>query len=119
MSQFSFIRMIKPYRFLLLGSIVSLFIFSSLGLAMPWMLKIAIDRVIPNADYHLFALLCVGMFLLFSGRTICFYISNYLMTYTTMRTLLDIRSKLFKHLQSLSLRFYEEYRTEVDKQRYQ
>ena len=111
MSQFSFIRMIKPYRFLLLGSIVSLFIFSSLGLAMPWMLKIAIDRVIPNADYHLFALLCVGMFLLFSGRTICFYISNYLMTYTTMRTLLDIRSKLFKHLQSLSLRFYEEYRT--------
>ena len=111
MSQFSFIRMIKPYRFLLLGSIVSLFIFSSLGLAMPWMLKIAIDRVIPNSDYHLFALLCVGMFLLFSGRTICFYISNYLMTYTTMRTLLDIRSKLFKHLQSLSLRFYEEYRT--------
>ena len=111
MSQFSFIRMVKPYRFLLLGSIFSLFIFSTLGLAMPWMLKIAIDRVIPNADYHLFALLCIGMFLLFSGRTICFYISNYLMTYTTMRTLLDIRSKLFKHLQSLSLRFYEEYRT--------
>jgi subfamily B ATP-binding cassette protein MsbA len=78
---------------------------------MPWMLKIAIDRVIPNADYHLFSLLCIGMFLIFSGRTICFYISNYLMTYTTMRTLLDIRSKLFKHLQSLSLRFYEEYRT--------
>jgi subfamily B ATP-binding cassette protein MsbA len=111
MSQFSFLRLIRPYRYLVAGSIISLFAFSTLGLALPWMLKIAIDKVIPNADYSLFLLLCVGMLLIFSARTIFFYISNYLMTYTSMRALLDIRQKLFKHLQSLSLRFYEEYRT--------
>ncbi|MDD5596651.1 MAG: ABC transporter ATP-binding protein [Victivallaceae bacterium] len=111
MSQFSFLRLIKPYRYLVFGSVVSLFAFSTLGLALPWMLKIAIDRVIPNADYGLFLLLCFGMLLIFSARTIFFFISNYLMTYTSMRALLDIRQKLFKHLQSLSLRFYEEYRT--------
>jgi subfamily B ATP-binding cassette protein MsbA len=105
------LRLIRPYRYLVAGSIISLFAFSTLGLALPWMLKIAIDKVIPNADYSLFLLLCVGMLLIFSARTIFFYISNYLMTYTSMRALLDIRQKLFKHLQSLSLRFYEEYRT--------
>jgi subfamily B ATP-binding cassette protein MsbA len=51
------------------------------------------------------------MFLLFSARAVCFYITSYLTTYTSMRSLIDIRQKLFKHLQSLSLRFYEEYRT--------
>ena len=111
MSQFSFYQLIKPYRYLLIFSIITLFAFSTLGLALPWMLKIAIDNIIPNADYNLFILLCLGMLMIFSGRTIFFYISNYLMTYTSMRALLDVRQKLFKHLQSLSLRFYEEYRT--------
>ena len=111
MSQFSFYRLIKPYRYLLIGTTIALCCFSAFGLALPWMLKIAIDRVIPNADYTLFALLCCGMFLLFSGRAICYYIASYLTAYTSMRSLIDIRQKLFKHLQSLSLRFYEEYRT--------
>lgn len=111
MSQFSFYQLLKPYRYLMIGTVVSLCCFSAFGLALPWMLKIAIDRVIPNADYSLFALLCGGMFLLFSARAVCFYIASYLTTYTSMRSLIDVRQKLFKHLQSLSLRFYEEYRT--------
>lgn len=111
MSQFSFLRLLKPYRYLVFGSVITVSAFSALNLALPWMLKIAIDRVIPNADYSLFLLLSVGMLLVFSGKAIFCYISNYLMTYTAMRALLDIRQKLFKHLQGLSLRFYEEYRT--------
>lgn len=111
MSQFSFYRLLKPYRYLMIGTVTALCCFSALGLALPWMLKIAIDRIIPNADYNLFALLCGGMFLLFSARAVCFYIASYLTTYTSMRSLIDVRQKLFKHLQSLSLRFYEEYRT--------
>ena len=111
MSQFSFIQMIKPYRWLLTCSIMALFAFSIVGITTPWMLKIAIDYVIPNKDYQLFFLLCMGMLLIFTIRTIFFYISNYLLNYSAMRCMLDIRQKLFKHLQNLSLRFYEEYRT--------
>jgi len=111
MSKFSFYNLLKPYRYLVIGTIIALCAFSALGLALPWMLKIAIDKIIPEADYSLFALLCCGMVLLFSARAVCFYISSYLGAYTSMRSLIDIRQKLFKHLQSLSLRFYEEYRT--------
>lgn len=111
MSQFSFYQLLKPYRYLMIATVISLCCFSAFGLALPWMLKIAIDRIIPNADYSLFTLLCAGMFLLFSARAVCFYIASYLTTYTSMRSLIDVRQKLFKHLQSLSLRFYEEYRT--------
>jgi len=111
MSNFSFYNLLKPYRYLVIGTIITLCCFSGLGLALPWMLKIAIDRIIPNADYSLFVLLCGGMVLLFSARAVCYYIACYLSSYTSMRSLIDIRQKLFKHLQSLSLRFYEEYRT--------
>jgi ABC-type bacteriocin/lantibiotic exporter with double-glycine peptidase domain len=81
MSQFSFYRLIKPYRYLMFGTIIALCCFSALGLTLPWMLKIAIDKVIPNADYTLFALLCCGMFLLFSARAVCFFIASYLTPY--------------------------------------
>ncbi len=103
--------LIKPYRYLLAGAAFSLVIFTNMGLVLPWMLKIAIDRVLPNADYHLFYMLCGAMVLIFAARSIVRYIAVYLINYAALRMLLDVRQKLFKHLQSLSLRFYDEYRT--------
>lgn len=103
--------MLKPYRYLLTGAAVTLVMFTNLGLVLPWMLKIAIDKVLPNADYTLFYLLCGAMLLIFAARSIVRYIAIYLINYSALRMLLDVRQKLFKHLQSLSLRFYEEYRT--------
>jgi subfamily B ATP-binding cassette protein MsbA len=85
--------------------------FTNLGLTMPLMLKIAIDKVLPNADFQLFLIMCGGMILIFLARCLFRYVYCYLINYVQMRVLIDVRQKLFKHLQSLSLRFYEEYRT--------
>ncbi len=111
MTDFRFIDLIRPYRGLLAGAIIVQILFSLLGLATPWMLKIAIDKILPAADYNLFYLLCAAIAIIYAFRCIIRYISGYLGTYTIMRVLLDVRSRLFRHLQSLSLRFYDEYRT--------
>ena len=111
MSKFRLLTLLKPYRYLLAGAAVTLVMFTNLGLVLPWMLKIAIDKVLPNADYTLFYMLCGAMLLIFAARSIVRYIAIYLINYSALRMLLDVRQKLFKHLQSLSLRFYEEYRT--------
>lgn len=103
--------MLKPYRKLMLASLFTLIVFNSIGITMPWMLKIAIDRVIPNADYMLFWVLCGSMLIIYTARCLLRYVSNYTMDYTAIRIIIDLRQKVFKHLQSLSLRFYEEYRT--------
>jgi len=103
--------LLRPYRFLLLGSLVTLICFNMIGLVLPWMLKIAIDRVIPNADYLLFIVLCFVMIVIYLCRGLLRYVAAYLTDYTGIRAIVDMRQKLFKHLQSLSLRFYEEYRT--------
>ncbi len=103
--------LIRPYRKLIIGAIISVMMFSNLGLVMPFMLKIAIDKVLPNQDFQLYMILCGGMILIALSRCMLRYLWSYLINYVQMRVLIDVRHKLFKHLQTLSLRFYQEYRT--------
>lgn len=109
-SEFKVSGLIYQYRRLLFVSAVSSIIFSSLALTLPRLLQVAIDRVIPNRDVGLFAAICLVMLLIYIMRFMMRMITGFLGTYTVTRILLDVRQRIFKHLQSLSLRFYEEYR---------
>ena len=111
MADFNLRSFLKPYHGLLVFSIISNIIFTGLALTLPWMLKIAIDRVLPTADYGLFFILCAAMITTYSVRCAVRYIAGILGSYMVYRVMVDVRFKLFRHLQSLSLRFYEEYRT--------
>jgi ATP-binding cassette, subfamily B, bacterial MsbA len=108
---FSFKQLIAPYKWLIAATTLSLILFSNLGMVMPWIMKIAIDRVLQTSDYELLFVLAMTVILIFLIRALMRYTTSWLSGYTGMRILLDIRQRLFKHLQSLSLRFYEEYRT--------
>ncbi|MCF6174240.1 MAG: ABC transporter ATP-binding protein/permease [Victivallaceae bacterium] len=108
---FNFTQLVAPYRWLIAGATLSLVMFSNLGMVMPWMMKITIDRVLQTGDYELLFILAMTVMLVFLVRSLMRYTTAWLSSYTGMRILLDIRQRLFKHLQSLSLRFYEEYRT--------
>lgn len=105
-----FIKLLRPYRYLVAGSILSLIIFANLGLVLPWMLKIIIDRVLGSSDLALLYAILGSIVLIYAMRSIFFYMSHYFMFYISQRLMFDIRKKLFKHLQNLSLRFYTEYR---------
>lgn len=104
-------KILFQYRGLIVGATIVQVIFSVMGLVIPWILKIAIDRILPGADYTLFAILAGAVIVLYGMRSVIRYISGFTGTYLSTRVLLDVRNKLFRHLQSLSLRFYEEYRT--------
>ena len=101
----------RPYRKILVLCFFMGISFNMIGLTVPWMLKIAIDRVLPAADYLLFSVLCVAMLIIYLCRCLLRYLLSSTVDYTGIRLIVDVRQKLFKHLQSLSLRFYEEYRT--------
>ena len=103
--------LLKPYRPMIFGTTVSLILFNLVGLSLPWMLKIAIDRVLPNADELLFWIMACVMLILYLMRALLRYIASYMVDYLGVRLLIDLRQKVFSHLQSLSLRFYQEYRT--------
>lgn len=111
MTRFSLGSLIKQYRGMIFLSAVTSIMLSVLALAMPLVLKVVIDRVLPAKDWGLFFLLTVVLFIIYSLRFVVRMVTGWLGTYTVTRILLDVRQQIFKHLQSLSLRFYEEYRT--------
>ena len=103
--------LMRPYHSMLFGSMAALILFNMMGLSLPWMLKLSIDRILPNADFVLFWIVAGGMLLLYAIRCLLRYIACYTVDYLGVRVMIDLRQKVFSHLQSLSLRFYEEYRT--------
>ncbi|MEG2075227.1 MAG: ABC transporter ATP-binding protein [Victivallaceae bacterium] len=111
MKEFSVAGLLRQYRGLIFISALTSIIFSSLALAMPLMLQVAIDKVFPDRNYKLFALLVCVMMAIYIVRFIMRMMTGYFGVYTVTRVLLDVRQRIFKHLQSLSLRFYDEYRT--------
>ena len=106
------LALFRPYRKMLIASFFLGITFNLIGLTVPWMLKIAIDRVLPAADYLLYSVLCVSMLIIYLSRCLVRYLLSSMIDYTVIRLIVDVRQKVFKHLQSLSLRFYEEYRTD-------
>ena len=108
---FSLGSLLKQYRGMIFLSAVTSVMLSMLALAMPLVLKIVVDRVLPAKDWGLFFLLAVILIVIYLIRFIIRMITGWLGTYTVTRMLLDVRQQIFRHLQSLSLRFYEEYRT--------
>ena len=111
MTEFKVSSLIRQYRGLILLSALTSVMFSSLALTMPMMLKVVIDRVLPSRDWALFFLLAAVMIAIYILRFTMRIITGNLGTYTVTRILLDVRQRIFKHLQNLSLRVYEEYRT--------
>ena len=111
MNKFSMGSLLKQYRGMLFLSAITSVMLSTLALAMPLVLKVVIDRVLPAHDWGLFFLLVVTLVIIYVMRFIVRMVTGWLGTYTVTRMLLDVRQQIFKHLQSLSLRFYEEYRT--------
>ncbi len=103
--------LLRPYRGVMVMAILALISCDILGATMPWVLKIAIDRIFPGADYPLYLILFAVMIIIFAMRNVLRYIYSFLLTYSACRILIDLRQKLFRHLQTLSMRFYDENKT--------
>jgi subfamily B ATP-binding cassette protein MsbA len=80
---------------------------SFLTLPAPWILKLIIDKALPQKNLHLLAQLLAlftGLFLLRAWLTM---IRNRVLQNAAMRLVCDLRIRLFAHLQTLSLRYFD------------
>jgi ABC-type multidrug transport system fused ATPase/permease subunit len=102
-----------PYRTRTILSIFSLLAATATSLAPPFLSKYAVDEGIVKQDLDTLWLI-VGAFLLAGlanwGMS---YVQTYLTGWVGERILADLRIRLFRHLQRLSLGFYERNRAGV------
>lgn len=106
-------RLTRPYRTRTMFSIVSLLAATATALAPPFLAKYAVDDGIRRHDLTKLWWI-VGAFVLAGLLNWAMsYVQTYLTGWVGERILADLRIALFKHLQRLSLGFYERTRAGV------
>ena len=101
------IKYLKPYRWhVLLGIILSLLV-SAMEAVRPYFTKIAVDTNIAQHDTHGLFITVVLFFVVMVVRGFIQYANAYLTQWIGQRTIFDLRMEIFRHLQNLSLKFYD------------
>ena len=80
------------------------------GIVPPWLLKDVVDDVLIGRRLDMLNLLAGAIVGLYLGKAFFSYVQRYLMTEVGQRLVLDLRIRLFDHLQRLSLAFLAERR---------
>jgi ATP-binding cassette subfamily B protein len=105
-------RLARPYRWRTLVATVSLLAATAVSLAPPYLVGRAVDEV-RRGETHLLVWLVVAFVAAGVLGIVFSYAQTYFTGWTGERMLADLRNDLFRHLQRLSLGFYERNRAGV------
>ena len=101
---------LRPYKWRLVSVILISLVATSLGLAQPYFSKLLIDQALLRKDWKWLTWVAGFMF----GGAIIGFLLNILASYQYVRIsasmLFDMRLALFRHLESMSPRFYAKWR---------
>jgi ATP-binding cassette, subfamily B, bacterial MsbA len=106
-----FLALTKPQRWRIIFGIGLILLATLLSLPAPWILKLAIDEALPKKDLHQLVMLLTAFTGLFIMRAWLTLVRNRILQFAAMRLVCDLRIKLFAHLQSLSLRYFDTNQT--------
>ncbi len=102
---------VQPYRYRLYLAMGVIAIGSLLGLAGPYALQFLVDAVFRQNDPALLNRITLVLIAIFAAQSVSYFVRSYLLSFIGERIMTDLRIRLFDHLQSLSLSFYNERRT--------
>jgi ABC-type multidrug transport system fused ATPase/permease subunit len=107
------IELLTPYKWRVLAMMVALVVATAAALAPAPLAKLAIDDGIRRGDVGVLDLI-VALFLVSAlVYAVASYAQTYLVGWVGQRALQDLRLRLFKHLQELSIGFYSRNRAGV------
>ena len=101
------LALLRPYRLRVVGMFAALLVGTAASLAPPLLAKVAIDDGISRHDTTTL-ILVVAAFLAWALIVwVMTYLQTYLVGWVGQRALADLRIRIFTHLQSLPIGFYE------------
>ena len=107
------VRLTLPYKGRTALALVTLLGYTAVALAPPYLSKLAVDRGIRKGDLGALTWIVVAFLTAAALALVLSAAQTYFTGWTGERVLADLRSRLFGHLQRLSLGFYERNRTGV------
>ncbi|HEV8251182.1 MAG TPA: ABC transporter ATP-binding protein [Gaiellaceae bacterium] len=106
-------RLTAPYKLRTTLAIASLLAATLTALAPPYLAKLALDEGIRKDDFRLLVLVVIAFLVAGVLNLAASAAQTYFTGWTGERILADLRNKLFRHLQRLSLGFFERNRAGV------
>jgi ATP-binding cassette subfamily B protein len=99
---------LRPYKSRIIGGVICLSLCNLIYLVVPYIVKTAIDKYIIGRQFHGLILLCALLVALRLVHWVAHYLFEYLLSWTGQHISFDIRSDLFRYLQKLSMKFFDE-----------
>ncbi len=106
-----FLGLVRPQAGPISFGVVLILLATLVTLPAPWIFKLVIDDALPAKDMEKLVLLLVVFTALFIARGLLTLWRNRVLQYAGMRVTCDLRIALFRHLQSLSLRYFDANQT--------
>jgi len=101
----------RKYWLWLLLAFICLLVTTAFSLAVPWILREAIDNVLSQGERSFLILAAVAVIGVSALRGISAYGNNYLSEVTAQKTAYDIRNTLYDRLQRLSFAYHDRTQT--------
>ena len=106
-------RLTKPYKLRTALALLSLLAATATGLIPPFLAGVAVNQGIEKADMRTLVIVVIAFLAAGILNWLAGYAQTYFTGWTGERILADLRNLLFRHLQRLSLGFYERNRAGV------
>lgn len=98
---------LKPYKHFVIFAILLNIIVAAIGPVRPYLTKIAIDDYIANSDYNGLLLISILLFGSLLLQAVIQYFLTFYTQYLGQKTLYDLRTQIFNHIQRLALKFFD------------
>lgn len=102
---------IRPYHKRLALGIFCMIIAALAYVAVPWILKNVIDKVLTNKDMHSLNMIAIAILAIFLTRGFAVYGQTYTMAYIGQKVVIDIREAVYNHLQKLGIDYFDKRKT--------
>ena len=106
-----FLGLVRPQAGQIAFGVVLILLATAVTLPAPWIFKLVIDDALPSKDVEKLGFLLALFAGLFVARALLTLWRNRVLQYAGMRVTCDLRIALFRHLQSLSLRYFDANQT--------
>jgi ATP-binding cassette subfamily B protein len=102
---------VLKYWYAYAAAIIFMIISVSLDMLSPLITKKIIDDVIVGGNMNIFTTLLLGILLVGVGRATFQYLKEFVFDIVSSKISVDIRKNLFRHIQSLSIQFFDKTNT--------
>ena len=106
-----FLGYLRGYKGQIALAVCLILCVSALMLPYPLIMKEMLDGALPRKDLHELAFLMVLFAAVFLARGGLSYMNRFVLQRVGMRITCDLRKDVYAHLQTLSLKYYENHRT--------